>query len=303
MSSPDPVAVAARPLRRRHGDRRRVPPLGRRDLHAAARPGETARAARADRDAGTLSTAKTCCTGSVQRRAWTSWSIDTVLFLAAAPTARRCSSSSSGARCGWPRARRARTVSSTSSATTHREFRFASAASALTGVRRTEVVTEVKRVRGSRPPPAGCHIDLDREVSRLVLANLRATISTLATIVSELRRLPEDTTLAGFLSGDRNRARRPLSGAAVGLVGPAAHGRARLPPGPPLTSGSKHPRARPATSTTPKRLYYHRPCRGGAALLRAVEEQRLLAMLETYPGPGRACGSITRPGPVNSFPS
>ncbi|WP_066372703.1 DEAD/DEAH box helicase [Herbidospora mongoliensis] len=160
----------------------------------------------------------------------------------------------------------------------HREFRFDRRFRALSGVRRTEVVTEVEA--GFPTLPAGCHIDLDREVSRLVLANLRATVSMRwPAIVSELRQLPEDTTLAGFLAVTGIELDDLYRGSRLGwsdLLRAAGRG---LPAGPSdRRIGSALGRVLHIDDA--ERLdFIARAVRGGTA--RSVREQRLLAMLET----------------------
>ncbi|GAA4056292.1 DUF3427 domain-containing protein [Nonomuraea soli] len=80
----------------------------------------------------------------------------------------------------------------------HRRFRFDRRYRALTGASRTGVAREVGNGFPTLPP--GCHIDLEREVSRLVLANIRQSLSLRwPDLTAELTSLPEQTTLAGFL--------------------------------------------------------------------------------------------------------
>ncbi|MEV0973670.1 DUF3427 domain-containing protein [Microtetraspora glauca] len=80
----------------------------------------------------------------------------------------------------------------------HRQFRFDRRYRALTGAGRTAVAREVEAGFPTLPP--GCHIDLDREVSRLVLNNIRQTLNLRwPDLIAELAALPERTTLAGFI--------------------------------------------------------------------------------------------------------
>ncbi|NAS24283.1 DUF3427 domain-containing protein [Herbidospora sp. NEAU-GS84] len=160
----------------------------------------------------------------------------------------------------------------------HREFRFDRRFRALTGVRRTDVVAEVEAQFPTLP--AGCHIDLDREVSRLVLANLRTTLSMRwPAIVSELRQLPEDTRLTGFLEATGIDLDDLYRGNRLGwsdLLRAAGRG---LPPGP-EDKRIGNALGRVLHVDDAERLdFIAHAVRGGPP--RSVREQRLLAMLRT----------------------
>jgi superfamily II DNA or RNA helicase len=80
----------------------------------------------------------------------------------------------------------------------HAEFRFDLRYRALTGVSRRELARQIER--GFPTLPAGCHIDLDRVSSDLVLRNLQSALRIdWKGLVAELRRLG-DCTLAHFLA-------------------------------------------------------------------------------------------------------
>ena len=84
----------------------------------------------------------------------------------------------------------------------HRNFRFDLRYRALTGATRREIEEQVDR--GFPYLPAGCSIQLDREASRVILANLKQAIGNrFASLVAELRPMPRDTTLARFLNDAR----------------------------------------------------------------------------------------------------
>lgn len=127
----------------------------------------------------------------------------------------------------------------------HRQFRFDRRYRALTGASRTGVAREVES--GFPTLPAGCHIDLDREVSRLVLSNIRQTLNLRwRDLVAELVSLPSPTGLA--LS-----SRRPgwswTTSTAGGAAGRSSAGR---PVGaPPLGRRTCRSAARWAACSTP----------------------------------------------------
>jgi hypothetical protein len=76
-------------------------------------------------------------------------------------------------------------------------FRFDLRYRALTGASARQLQRDVED--GFPTLPAGCHIDLDREVSKLVLANLKQAIGqNKRSIIAELRSMPE-LSLADFL--------------------------------------------------------------------------------------------------------
>ncbi|MFE0155674.1 DUF3427 domain-containing protein [Nonomuraea sp. NPDC059007] len=155
----------------------------------------------------------------------------------------------------------------------HRQFRFDRRYRALTGASRTGVAHEVENGFPTLPP--GCHIDLDREVSRLVMANIRQSLNLRwPDLTAELVSLPEQTTLAAFLEEtgleleDLYR-RRP---------GWAALLRAAQRGG---TAGPQDDKIGKALSRMlriddPERLALLRNLGGGTS----VREQRLLAMLD-----------------------
>nr|WP_084956277.1 DEAD/DEAH box helicase family protein [Thermoactinospora rubra] len=155
----------------------------------------------------------------------------------------------------------------------HRRFRFDRRYRALTGASRTGVAREVEAGFPTLPP--GCHIDLDREVSRLVLDNIRQTLNLRwPDLAAELASLPERTTLAAFLEEtgleleDLYR-RRPGWAALRRAAGRGA------------TAGPQDERIGRALGRMlhiddPDRLAFLRRPRGGESL----REQRLLAMLD-----------------------
>lgn len=79
----------------------------------------------------------------------------------------------------------------------HKKFRFDKRFSALTGTRRGSLQREVES--GFSTLPAGCAIDLDREVSKIVLANIRQAINVRwADLAADLRSRP-NASLSDFL--------------------------------------------------------------------------------------------------------
>lgn len=80
----------------------------------------------------------------------------------------------------------------------HRNFRFDLRFRALTGASRREVE---EQVTGGFPYlPAGCSIQLDRESSNIVLANLKQSIgSSFKSLVAELKAMEPPVTLGRFL--------------------------------------------------------------------------------------------------------
>ncbi|GIH24925.1 hypothetical protein Aph01nite_32350 [Acrocarpospora phusangensis] len=155
----------------------------------------------------------------------------------------------------------------------HRRFRFDRRYRALTGASRTGVAREVEA--GFPTLPAGCHIDLDREVSRLVLGNIRQALNLRwPDLTAELASLPEQTTLGGFLEETglelEDLYRRRLGWAALRR----AVGRGQV-------AGALDERIGKAFGRMlhiddPDRLEFLRRPRGG----RSIREQRLLAMLD-----------------------
>ena len=80
----------------------------------------------------------------------------------------------------------------------NRNFRFDLRYRALTGASRREIEQEI--VGGFPYLPAGCAIQLDREASRIVLENLKASIgSNFKSFVAELRTMKAPVSLAQFL--------------------------------------------------------------------------------------------------------
>lgn len=78
-----------------------------------------------------------------------------------------------------------------------KEFRFDTRFTALTGTRRGQLDQEIRA--GFPTLPAGCAIDLDREVSKIVLANIKQALSIRWTdLVAELRG-QGDVSLGDFL--------------------------------------------------------------------------------------------------------
>lgn len=78
------------------------------------------------------------------------------------------------------------------------EFRFDLRYRALTGVSRRGLAREIEHGFPTLPP--GCHIDLDRDASKVVLANIRSSLRTNWTgLASELRQLG-DVDLVTFLA-------------------------------------------------------------------------------------------------------
>jgi superfamily II DNA or RNA helicase/HKD family nuclease len=94
----------------------------------------------------------------------------------------------------------------------HKKFRFDRRYRALTGVSRRELEAEIKEDFPLLPP--GCHIDLDHEVSRLVLENVRKALHVQwPDLAAELRllgdiSLPEFLTETGLELGDLYRGTR-----------------------------------------------------------------------------------------------
>jgi superfamily II DNA or RNA helicase len=94
----------------------------------------------------------------------------------------------------------------------HTQFRFDLRYRALTGVTRLGLVREVER--GFPTLPAGCHIELDRVVSDLVLANVRRSLRIPWRALAEELRQRGDCSLTDFLAetglevGDLYRIRR-----------------------------------------------------------------------------------------------
>ncbi len=78
----------------------------------------------------------------------------------------------------------------------NRKFRFDQRFSALIGCKRRDVAEHVEQ--GFPFLPAGCHIDLDRDVSRIVLENLKQTIETKNRLVQELKDIG-DVSLLEFI--------------------------------------------------------------------------------------------------------
>lgn len=79
-----------------------------------------------------------------------------------------------------------------------REFRFDLRYRALTGTTRRGLQREIER--GFPTLPAGCHLELDRDVAKIVLANVRASLRVdWAGLTTELRRIGA-CTLPAFLS-------------------------------------------------------------------------------------------------------
>ncbi|MER6946720.1 DUF3427 domain-containing protein [Nonomuraea sp. NPDC000554] len=79
----------------------------------------------------------------------------------------------------------------------HKQFRFDRRYRALTGASRTGIAREIER--GFPTLPAGCIIDLDRDVRRLVLENVRQALSlNWKDLARELRELG-DVTMRRFL--------------------------------------------------------------------------------------------------------
>jgi superfamily II DNA or RNA helicase len=84
----------------------------------------------------------------------------------------------------------------------NRNFRFDLRYRALTGGTRREVEQQIER--GFPLLPAGCAIQLDRETSGIVLANLREIIGNrFASLVAELRGLGPGTSLQRFIDESR----------------------------------------------------------------------------------------------------
>lgn len=80
----------------------------------------------------------------------------------------------------------------------HDRFRFDLKYRAITGESRSAVERQVRE--GFPYLPAGCAIQLDHVAQQVVLENVRAALGVrLASLVAELRRLPEGTGLAAFL--------------------------------------------------------------------------------------------------------
>src|SRR5581483_7390608 len=81
----------------------------------------------------------------------------------------------------------------------HRNFRFDLRYRAITGATRRDIERQIEQAFPYLP--AGCAMQLDRESSRIVLENLRQSIgsSRFSALVSELRGMPRETTLARFL--------------------------------------------------------------------------------------------------------
>ncbi|WP_412540792.1 DUF3427 domain-containing protein [Longispora sp. K20-0274] len=78
------------------------------------------------------------------------------------------------------------------------DFRFDLRFRALTGSSRREVEDDI--AQGFPRLPAGCHINLDREVSQIVLANVKRSLRLQrATLAAELRALGARVTLGEFL--------------------------------------------------------------------------------------------------------
>ncbi|GAA0428322.1 hypothetical protein Acor_66640 [Acrocarpospora corrugata] len=158
----------------------------------------------------------------------------------------------------------------------HRRFRFDRRYRALTGASRTGVARDVEA--GFPLLPAGCHIDLDREVARLVLANIRQTLQLRwADLAAELAALPEPTTLAAFLEetglevGDLYRRRKGWSE----LRRAAGRGKAAGPDDKKLGQAF----GRMLHTDDAERLDFVRHIVDGGAL-RGVRHHRLLAMLD-----------------------
>jgi superfamily II DNA or RNA helicase/HKD family nuclease len=86
-----------------------------------------------------------------------------------------------------------------------REFRFDDRLSAIIDRRRGTVVDQVNNDFPFLP--AGCTIDLDRQSREIVLDNLKAAVqrSRWSTLVSDLRRMDETTSLGGFLEAQECR--------------------------------------------------------------------------------------------------
>lgn len=96
-------------------------------------------------------------------------------------------------------------------------FRFDLRYRALTGGSARQLERDLKQ--GFPMLPAGCHIDLDREVSKIVLENLKQAIGqNKSTIVAELRSLPE-MSLAEFLDETRLELEDLYRGTRGGWVG------------------------------------------------------------------------------------
>ncbi|WP_214108741.1 DUF3427 domain-containing protein [Acrocarpospora catenulata] len=155
----------------------------------------------------------------------------------------------------------------------HRQFRFDRRYRALTGASRTGVAREVEAGFPTLPP--GCHIDLDREVSRLVLHNIRQTLNLRwPDLAAELAALPAPTTLAAFLEETglelEDLYRRRHGWAALRRAagrGPAAG---------PLDEKIGKALGRMLHIDDPDRLAFLRRLSSGES----VREQRLLAMLD-----------------------
>jgi superfamily II DNA or RNA helicase len=80
----------------------------------------------------------------------------------------------------------------------HRRFRFDLRYRSLTGATRKGVEREVEA--GFPYLPAGCTIQLDRVARETILQNIRGSLGTrFAGLIAELKRLPQNTHLAGFL--------------------------------------------------------------------------------------------------------
>ena len=82
----------------------------------------------------------------------------------------------------------------------HRQFRFDLRYSALTGAARGDLVHQAEQ--GFPFLPSGCHLELDRVASQIVLDNIRRQIQRPAReLVRDLQRLAAegDVTLAAFL--------------------------------------------------------------------------------------------------------
>ncbi|WP_066936494.1 DUF3427 domain-containing protein [Microtetraspora fusca] len=155
----------------------------------------------------------------------------------------------------------------------HRRFRFDRRYRALTGTSRTGVAREVEAGFPTLPP--GCHIDLDREVARLVLNNIRQSLNLRwPDLTDELVSLPEQTTLAAFLDETglelEDLYRRRPGWAALRR----AAGRGRTPG--PLDEKIGKALGRMLHIDDPDRLAFMRLLRGGESL----RERRLLAMLD-----------------------
>lgn len=79
----------------------------------------------------------------------------------------------------------------------HEQFRFDRRYRALTGADRTGIAREIEQ--GFLTLPAGCVIDLDRDVRRLVLENVREALSlNWRDLARELRELG-DVSMSQFL--------------------------------------------------------------------------------------------------------